>query len=193
MDDESAYEDGTLTSCPFRTWRSACRWVGDLGVEEIHRRVRCLTGWTLDRLTALRHSNGRPVVRLYGPAGTYRRGGTLAFNFLDPAGVMVDERLVAQESAAAGFSLRTGCFCNPGAGEGAFAISERTLRQIRHAELTTIDEYLSALSLPTGGAVRVSFGLASNASTRPAFLAFAEATYTDRRAAPLPLPPRLTC
>jgi selenocysteine lyase/cysteine desulfurase len=193
MDDESAYEDGTLNFLSIPDVEVGLRWVRDLGVEEIHRRVRCLTGWTLDRLTALRHSNGRPVVRLYGPAGTHRRGGTLAFNFLDPAGVMVDERLVAQESAAAGFSLRTGCFCNPGAGEGAFAISERTLRQIRHAELTTIDEYLSALSMPTGGAVRVSFGLASNASDAARFLAFAEATYTDRRAAPPPLPPRLTC
>jgi selenocysteine lyase/cysteine desulfurase len=193
MDDESAYEDGTLNFLNIPDVEVGLAWVAEIGVDLVQRRVRCLTGWTLDRLTALRHGNGRPVVRLYGPADTAGRGATIAFNFLDPTGAMVDERLVARESAAAGFSLRTGCFCNPGAGEGAFAISERTLRQIRQAELDTIDQYLGALSLPTGGAVRISFGLASNAQDAARFLAFAEATYTDRPAHCAPLPPRLTC
>lgn len=193
MPDESGYEDGTLNFLSIPDVEVGLRWVEDIGIDVIHRRVACLTGWTLDRLTALRHGNGRPLVRLYGPAGTSRRGGTVAFNFLDPDGVMVDERLVARESAAAGFSLRTGCFCNPGAGEGAFAIPARTLRRVPHAELATIDEYLGALSLPTGGAVRISYGLASNAADAVRFVDFARTTYIDRRPGHPVLPPRLTC
>jgi selenocysteine lyase/cysteine desulfurase len=193
LDDESGYEDGTVNFLAIPDVQIGLDWVHDIGIDLIHRRVRCLTGWTLDRLTALRHSNGRPVVRVYGPLDTHRRGATVALNFLDPHGVLVDERLVAQESAAAGISLRTGCFCNPGAGEGAFAIAQRDLRQVPYQRLGSIDEYLRVLALPTGGAVRISFGLASNASDAASFLAFAEATYTDRPAPSPPQAPRLTC
>ena len=197
MDDESGFEDGTLNFLAIPDVEAGLRWVGEIGIDLIHQRVRCLTGWTLGRLRGLRHTNGKPMVRMYGPSTTERRGGTLAFNLVDPDGVVVDERLVARESAAAGFSLRTGCFCNPGVGEGAFEISARTLRRVAHTEFHTIDEYLHALHLPTGGAVRVSFGLASNAADASQFLAFVADTYTDRPAQTAALAaglaPRLAC
>lgn len=56
------------------------------------------------------------MVRLYGPSTTASRGGTIALNFLDPAGRVIDERAVGRDASAAGISLRTGCFCNPGRG-----------------------------------------------------------------------------
>jgi selenocysteine lyase/cysteine desulfurase len=74
-----------------------------------------LTGWLLDRLGAPRHGNGAPMRRIYGPAGARDRGGVVAFNLLDPGGRIVDEHAVARDTAAAGISIRTGCFCNPGA------------------------------------------------------------------------------
>ena len=46
----------------------------------------CLTGWLIDQLLALRHSNGQPLIRLYGPPNTDRRGGTIQVNFFDPDG-----------------------------------------------------------------------------------------------------------
>jgi hypothetical protein len=49
-----------------------------------------MTGWLLEQLLALRHSNGQPVVCIYGPITTERRGGTIAFNFCDPSGVILD-------------------------------------------------------------------------------------------------------
>lgn len=65
-----------------------------------------LTGWLLENLGRLKHSNGAPLIRLYGPADVTRRGGTVAFNFLDPAGRLIDERAVTRDAAAAGISLR---------------------------------------------------------------------------------------
>jgi hypothetical protein len=44
------------------------------------------------RLAALRHGNGAPMARIYGPASTRDRGGTVVFNPLDPGGRVVDER-----------------------------------------------------------------------------------------------------
>ncbi|CCH17177.1 aminotransferase class V-fold PLP-dependent enzyme [Micromonospora lupini] len=194
MDDESAFEDGTLNFLSIPDVEFGLRWLHAIGVDLVHARVGLLTEWLLDRLTALRHRTGEPLVRVYGPTTGVGRGGTVTFNVLRPDGSPVDERLVARESAAAGFSLRTGCFCNPGAGEGAFEISGTSLRRGLLARVDTIDEYLGALRLPTGGAVRVSFGLASNASDAERFLAFVEASYLDRHVGAEPsLPPRLRC
>ena len=60
------------------------------------------------------------MARIYGPRDVERRGGTIAFNFLHPDGRVVDERYVDRVGRRHGISLRTGCFCNPGAGEVAF-------------------------------------------------------------------------
>jgi selenocysteine lyase/cysteine desulfurase len=195
MDDESAFEDGTLNFLSIPDVEFGLRWVDSIGVEIIHARVDALTGWLLENLTALRHRNGQPLVQVYGPATNDRRGATVSFNFRHPDGSLVDERLVAAESTAAGFSLRTGCFCNPGAGESAFGIIKWTLARAVLDKIRTVDQYLDALHLPTGGAVRISFGLASNAADAQRFLAFAESTYLDRDSdrPDVALPPRLRC
>lgn len=192
-DDESAFEDGTLNFLSIPDVTFGIRWLNEVGLDLVHRRVRCLTGWLLDRLRSLTHDNSAPMVRIYGPQDTARRGGTVAFNFLDPNGVVVDERLVAQESAAVGFSLRTGCFCNPGAGERAFDIDVSLLRGLAGTRLGTIDDYIRALGLPTGGAVRVSFGAPSSIDDVQRFIAFAENTYRNRFATAGHLPPRQRC
>jgi len=105
----------------------------------------------------------------------------------------VDERLVATESAAVGISLRTGCFCNPGAGEGAFEITDGQLTGSAEWGTRPVDEYLDRIGLPTGGAVRVSLGLASNQADVERFLDFTERTYRDRPATAEGLAPRLRC
>ncbi|WP_280401960.1 aminotransferase class V-fold PLP-dependent enzyme [Nocardia carnea] len=180
--DESAFEDGTLNFLSIPDITFGIGWLHDIGMDTIHRRVTALTGRLLAGLTALTHDNGAPMIRLYGPADTVRRGGTVAFNFLDPDGTVLDERLIAAESAAAGISLRTGCFCNPGAGEAAFGISLPVLRRLFGTRLATMDEYVTALGLPSGGAIRVSLGAPSNLADIETFLDFAERTYRNRAA-----------
>jgi selenocysteine lyase/cysteine desulfurase len=193
LDGESAFEDGTLNFLSIPDVEFGLSWVNGIGIDVIACRVGCLTGWLLDGLRAMRHSDGAPMVRLYGPPDLCDRGATVAFNFLDPGGALVDERLVAAQTAAAGFSLRTGCFCNPGAGEGAFGIGRRRLRGSTGWGVRTVDEYLTMMGLATGGAIRASFGLASNFADVQRFLAFAQRTYRDRVADTAGLPPRLVC
>ncbi len=191
--DETAFEDGTLNFLAVPDVAAGIEWVEHLGADLIHRRVRCLTGWLLHRLQNLRHTNGRPMVQVYGPRGTVRRGGTVAFNFRDPDGAVVDERVVERESGVRGISLRTGCFCNPGAGEAAFMIDQDALTASAGRRVATLDEYLEILGLPSGGAVRVSVGLASNLADVEHFLRFAEDTYRDRFPSSAGLPPRERC
>src|SRR5215208_4138478 len=71
--------------------------------------------------------DGAPLVRIYGPETGEGRGGAVALNFLDAHGRVVDVRVVERRARAANISLRTGCFCNPGAGEAAFGIRSEAL------------------------------------------------------------------
>jgi selenocysteine lyase/cysteine desulfurase len=197
-DDETAFEDGTLNFLAIPDITTGLDWVSDIGIDTIHRRVASLTSWLITGLTGLKHGNGAPMVRLYGPPGGDGRGATVAFNFLDTHGVVVDERAVARDTSAAGISVRTGCFCNPGVGERAFGLTRLALRGpwwrgfLRH-DLQTMDDYLELAGLPSGGAIRVSFGLASNLADVERFLDFAERAYRDAEPDHGGLAPRLRC
>lgn len=191
--DETAFEDGTLNFLHIPDVEFGLSWLESIGRDLISERVRDLTGWLLDRLSALRHANGRPMARVYGPAALEGRGGTVTFNLLAPGGRVVDERLVATEAAREGLSLRTGCFCNPGAGEGAFEIDREQLEGSDRWGVRTIDDYLDLIGLPTGGAVRVSFGVASTFGDVQRLLAFVERAYGNRETDSQGLAPRLRC
>ncbi|MEY9215008.1 aminotransferase class V-fold PLP-dependent enzyme [Thermobifida halotolerans] len=192
-DGAAAFEDGTVNYLSIPDVEVGLRWLSAIGMDTVHTRVRCLTGWLLDRLTEARHSTGTPLVRVYGPTSTEARGGTVAFNFLDPAGRVVDERVVARDAAAANISLRTGCFCNPGAGEAAFELHREDLRLPGLRTASTLDEVLAAVGMPTAGAIRVSVGLASTLGDVSRFLEFALSTYLDRFPDTRDLPSRLAC
>ena len=191
--DEAGFEDGTVSFLQIPDLACGLSWVGGIGMDLIHQRVMCLTGWLLGRLAALRHTNGQPMAQIYGPTSTRDRGGTVAFNLLDPGGRVVDERAVARDTAAAGISIRTGCFCNPGAGEGAFNLTEADWRNAARGRARTLDQYVGLLGLPSGGALRASVGLASNIEDVERLLAFVEMTYRDRLADTTGLTPRLAC
>ncbi|MFB9199488.1 aminotransferase class V-fold PLP-dependent enzyme [Actinomadura verrucosospora] len=191
--DETAFEDGTLNFLSIPDVEFGIRWVGGIGMDLVQRRVGCLTSLLLRRLGDLRHADGSPLVRVYGPEGAGGRGGTVAFNVLDRRGAVVDERIVARDTAAAGISIRTGCFCNPGAGEGAFEIPEHALRRTARLRMRTLDDYLGVLGLPSGGAVRASLGLVSNVADVEHLIAFLGARYADREPDRTGLRPRERC
>ncbi|KAH8891486.1 PLP-dependent transferase [Thozetella sp. PMI_491] len=199
--DETAFEDGTVNYLSIPDVVVGLDWLDSIGMPLIQTRVRCLTAYCLGRLSRLRHSDGGPMVEVYGPTDVVEdaRGGTIAFNFLDSRGCWVDERLVELESAAAGISLRTGCFCNPGASEGAFGLDVASLSpllrfvRLRKSRRFVLEDMLRLIGMPTGGAVRISFGLVSTAKDVDRFIAFAEKTYKDRATSGEGLPTRERC
>jgi selenocysteine lyase/cysteine desulfurase len=187
----AGFEDGTVNYLGLPAIEHGLDFVDGVGIETIHTRVHCLTAWLLEELTALRHANGRPLVEIYGPGGADRRGGTIAFNFLDPSGRWVDERVVDRRAAARGICLRTGCFCNPGAAEQAFGIPGERLQALA-GSVPIFDDYVEAVGLQSGGAVRVSVGLASNFSDVYRFMRFAS-EFRDRTVRDIGLAPREHC
>ena len=154
--------------------------------------MRELGAWLLDALAELTHSDGSPASTVYGPRSWERRGATIAFNFLHPDGRVVDERYVDRVARRHNVSLRTGCFCNPGAGELAFTISRETLVGGEFGAGMALDDYVRAIGLPSGGAVRASLGLATNFADLHRFMAFA-AEFIDLTDVPSDLPPRIAC
>jgi molybdenum cofactor sulfurtransferase len=174
-DGEAAFEDGTLDFTNIPAVELGLDAVESVGIERIHERVRCLTGWLIDELTALRHGSGLPLVKLYGPASTVGRGGTVTVNFFDPEGRFVDHALVETRAARRRISLRTGCFCNPGAGELALGIEKNEIVTCfrRTAGHLTYEDFRRCIDGKSTGAVRISVGWLSNFSDVETFLAFA--------------------
>ncbi|HSM49935.1 MAG TPA: aminotransferase class V-fold PLP-dependent enzyme, partial [Thermoanaerobaculia bacterium] len=172
----AAFEEGTLNYAILPAVAYGLELLAEVGPGVVHERVRCLTGWLLGELVALRHASGEPVVRIYGPATTERRGGTVTMNFYDPRGHFIDHALIEAEASRRRISLRTGCFCNPGAGELALGLSKGEIvscfqRSAGHA--MTYEEFRRCIDGKSTGAVRVSFGLASSFADAEAFLEFA--------------------
>lgn len=156
-----AFEDGTLNYLNLPAIEIGLRHISQIGMKNIHTRVQCLTGWLLEELSNLHHGNNNPLVRIYGPVDTERRGGTITLNFYDVDGHFIDHRLIEESANRANISLRTGCFCNPGGGELALGISAEELTScfILSPTRLTIDEFRRCIDDKSTGAVRISTGL----------------------------------
>jgi selenocysteine lyase/cysteine desulfurase len=163
---EAAFEDGTLNYLSIPAVEIGLLHLQSIGIETIAERVRCLTGWLLEELLALRHTNGRAMVRIYGPANTLARGGTVTLNLYDPLGHLLDYRRVEELAGAENISLRTGCFCNPGAGEIAEGLTEEDMRAAftlgAEINLLSFVRFMQERGHKSAGAIRASIGLATN-------------------------------
>ncbi len=179
MDGESGFEDGTVNYLGLPAIEIGLRHVAAVGMPTIQRRVGYLTRRLLERLPAMRHANGAPLVRLYGPADNQDRGGTIAFNVLDAAGDVVDYREVDALAADRRISIRTGCFCNPGASEAARGITAPEMERLfALGTPPTADDYRRLLPGRAAGAVRVSVGIATVERDVTRFLDFIDGLAT---------------
>ncbi len=174
---EAAFEDGTLNYLSIPAVEIGLRHLARIGIDLIHTRVECLTAWLLRALLNLRHANGRPMVRIYGPATVLARGGIVTMNLYDPEGHLLDYRRVEELAGQQGISLRTGCFCNPGVGEAAEGLSEEDIDAALLADanmsLPRFFQFITHRSGKSAGAVRVSLGLASTFGDVYRFVQFA--------------------
>jgi selenocysteine lyase/cysteine desulfurase len=181
--DAAGFEDGTVDYLNIPAVAFGLRFLDEAGLEAIHRRVMCLTQWLLDELTRLRHRNGRPLVQMLGPTDTVDRGGTVTFLMRDRDGHVVDDRRVEELANRVRISLRTGCFCNPGAGEVAHGLGSDEM-----SKWCGRDEPMSVAELRQGllrehdravAAIRISLGVATNFADVYRFMCFLQG-FVDR-------------
>lgn len=178
------FEDGTLDYLGLPAVTIGIEYLEEIGVDVIHERVRLLTAWLLEEMAKLRHANGAPLVRVFGPRDVEGRGGVIAHHLLDAGGRPYDVEGIAAEAARRGISLRTGCFCNPGDGEIAHQISADEMRLCfdRERPVDTTLECQRIIEDETGkvpNTIRASLGLATNFDDVYRYASFI-AEYRDR-------------
>jgi molybdenum cofactor sulfurtransferase len=183
---EAGFEDGTVNYLNIPAVEIGLRHLSSVGLDVIHERVLCLTDWLIESLRAMRHATGQPLVKIHGPADLSMRGGTVTVTFLDRDGQALEDGRVEQLANWERISLRTGCFCNPGAGEVAHGLTPEIMRTFFHrGQAPSFQELRREMHARFGrdvSAVRVSVGLASNFADVDAFIRFA-AGFLDRTAA----------
>jgi selenocysteine lyase/cysteine desulfurase len=119
------FEDGTPNFLALAALGSGLAFMREVGIERLHRRISQLGALLRERLA------DNPRIHFYSPAET--QGGVVTFNV---EGVSFES--VERAARDANIAIRSGCFCNPGAAEHAFAADGAV------------------------GAVRASVGIASN-------------------------------
>ncbi len=176
-DGAPAFEDGTLDYLNIPAIEIGLKHIESIGYEVISERVKTLTGWLLENLMRMKHSSGEPLVRLFGPNSIEGRGGAVTVNFYDKNGKVIDHRFIESEANKVNISLRTGCFCNPGAGEIALGISRVELdvcfTSQGHEDRLSIDDFRSCIDGKSSGAVRISVGMVTNFNDVQSLLTFA--------------------
>lgn len=176
----AGFEDGTVNYLSIPAVELGLRFIESVGIEMIHTRVACLTGWLIEQLLTLTHSNGNPVIQLYGPANMHMRGGTVQVNFFDPDGALIDCTIVERMANTERISLRAGCHCNPGARETALGFTQDELAVcFKDKASQTFEQFLQVIDGKTTGALRASVGIVTTFEDVYRYVAFAEG-FVDR-------------
>jgi selenocysteine lyase/cysteine desulfurase len=172
----SGFEDGTPNFLDIPAVADGLDLMERLGVGAIHERVHRATAAMLSALGSLHHPGGAPLVEVLGPGEPVMRGGTIAFNLLDVEGVVLHDRRVQELAAHQGISLRSGCFCNPGAGEAARGYRRAEMAEIFRStslgDFCAVDEHFRARTGRGASALRASFGWGTDAGDLVALTAF---------------------
>ena len=182
----TGFEDGTIDYLGLPAVTIGIEHLESVGIDVVHTRVHALACWLLEELAALRHSDGSPLAKVFGPRDGERRGATIALYFVDPTGRPYDVYDVEAAAARELISVRSGCFCNPGDGEVAHHISRDDMERCftDPGAAITLMQCQRTIEDSTGNVpntIRVSLGLASDFADVRRFLAFAE-SYRDRPA-----------
>ena len=172
----AAFEDGTLDYTSIPAVSFGLEFLESVGMDRINERVKYLCGWLIEALERLHHGNGRPLVKLYGPSSAEKRGGTVTINFYDAGGEVIDHEVIEEAANREMISLRTGCFCNPGAGEMALGLSKQELITCftGSEHNLTYDDFRLCIDGKETGAVRISVGIVSDFRDTYRFVEFAK-------------------
>jgi len=174
-------EDGTLPFHSIIALDSALRVHADLygSMENISRHTRYLSAILYDRLTKLRHANGRIVCKIYSPSPSeHSVGAIIAFNLQDSTGRWISNSEVEKLGNVKGIQFRTGGLCNPGGIANCLDLTSDDMRQNFAAGQRCGGENDIFRGKPTG-VIRVSLGAMSNLKDIDTFTKFMDEFYVD--------------
>jgi molybdenum cofactor sulfurtransferase len=175
----TGFEDGTVDYLGLPAVTIGLGHLESIGIDAVHERTSDLADWLLGRMRDAAHTNGAPMFRIFGPDTMDRRGSTIAFYLLDPAGAVYDVYSIEKLAGDRLISVRTGCFCNPGDGEVAHQITREDMAECfeEPAVPVTLTDCQRIIEDTTGkvpNTIRVSLGIASTFADVYRFMEFAE-------------------
>ena len=106
----AAFEDGTPHFLAFDAVIDGLDLLDNIAMPCIAEHTQAMTALMLDRMVALRHPGGEPLVAIHGPLDLEQRGATVAFNVLGAGGEVVPFERVVAAAARHRVSVRGGCF-----------------------------------------------------------------------------------
>ncbi|WP_373516915.1 aminotransferase class V-fold PLP-dependent enzyme [Pricia sp.] len=172
--DHERFENGTIDYLDIPAIANGLDFMSAITMDRITERIRSLSQLVLLGLQELRHDNGRPLVKLYGPNHVGNRGGTFLLNFFDVDGDLYPFQHIEQWANAEKISLRTGCFCNPGIDELNHGLPSEGLKNyFTSRETGDYDDMVRFLG-KARGAVRLSIGFPTLPSDIEKFMGFAK-------------------
>lgn len=161
MENQERFEEGTINYLSIPAVKIGLDWIRELGMNNIQKRLSCLTDYLLKELQNLHHSNGKKLIQVFGPANSEKRGSTIIMNFFDSNENKINVTEIEQRANERNISIRIGCFCNPGIDEITNCITSEELSVFYSSRDDAKYDKIHFLG-KMRGAIRVSLGMMTN-------------------------------
>ncbi len=171
VENQERFEEGTLNYLSIPAVKIGLDWIHELGMDNIQKRLSCLTDYLLKELHSLRHSNGKKLVHVFGPPNLEKRGSTVIMNFFDLNECKIDVTEIEQRASEKNISIRMGCFCNPGIDEITNCITSEELSTFYSSRDDAKYDKIHFLG-KMRGAIRVSPGMMTNYNDCESYINF---------------------
>jgi molybdenum cofactor sulfurtransferase len=179
--DHERFENGTVDYLGIPAVTFGLAFIKEIGIDRISDRIKALSIYFRAKLEQLKHINGEPLLKIFGPKEQTNKGGTFILNFRDNEGNVIPFANVEHLANNEKISIRTGCFCNPGIDEINNCLTTEELGQyFADGEVGNYIDKINFLG-KMRGAVRISFGIATVQADLDKFIAFAQ-RFVDKKA-----------
>lgn len=155
------FEDGTIDYLNIPAVKIGLDYIDSIGIQKITNRVQSVISALTSELKQLKHDNGNPIVKVFGPSDFRNRGGNIIMNFFDRDGEVIPFEDIERKANEQMISIRSGCFCNPGIDEINNCITNDELSQ--YFVSRDMGDYFDMITFlgKMRGATRVSVGIST--------------------------------
>ena len=157
------FEDGTINFLSIASLKYGILEHQRFGTQNIQNHVMAIVDYVYDELSELKHSTGVKVCEIYGKhyeKNHQTQGPIINLSFKNATGHYVGYNYIDTKLTIAGFQVRTGSSCNPGACYGVLNITSDEVRKFSLGRDSCGDDRDIVDGKPLGG-VRISFGFLS--------------------------------
>lgn len=168
------FENGTVNYLDIPAITLGLEFIESIGIEKITERMESLTCYLAEKLKNIQHSNGNPIIKIFGPQDRKKTGGTIIMNFFDKNDNVYPFDDIQFKANQKNISIRSGCFCNPGIDEVNNCITTDELSAYFSSHDDGCYSDMNYFLNKMRGATRVSVGIATSKKDVDTFLDFVE-------------------